>query len=59
MGLGTIQQNLLELAQEGRVCATSRIVEGRRIFVAAIHATEEDKEFTKVWLEDPSFGLDS
>lgn len=49
---------LLELVQDGEVYATPRLDEhDRRLFVADIYATEEDREFTKVWLQHPHFGL--
>ena len=59
MDIVETQESLLELVQAGEVFATPRLVEQRRVFVAALHATREDKEFTKVWLENPHFGLNS
>ena len=53
------QKALLELVQEGKVYATPRLDEnGRRMFVADIYAMDEDRSFTKVWLQHPHFGLD-
>ena len=52
-------QEILELVQEGAVFATTRLNKERRVFVAGIYATDEDKEFTRAWLENPHFGLNS
>jgi hypothetical protein len=51
-----IHQSLLELVQEGSVFATPERSRGRVTFVAAQNATDEDREFTKGWLEHPHFG---
>lgn len=56
MELGETQAALLELVQEGTVFATPQRERGRVTFVAAQHATDEDREFTKGWLEHPHFG---
>lgn len=58
MVLTAFQATLLELVEDGQACATTRIGEnGRRIFVAIEYATDEDKEFTQVWVKDPHFGV--
>lgn len=56
MELGETQAALLELVEEGTVFATQERTRGRVTFVAAQYATDEDKEFTKGWLEHPYFG---
>lgn len=58
MELDEVQAALLELVQAGKACASTRIGEnGRRIFVAVEHATDEDRRFTQVWVRDPHFGI--
>lgn len=56
MELGETQAALLELVQEGTVFATPTRTRGRVTFVSAQHATDEDREFTRGWLEHPHFG---
>lgn len=60
-----VRAELLELVREGRVFASQRPCAqgcGRKhavTFVADIYATDEDREFTKGWLEEPYFELNS
>jgi len=62
--LDDFNEALVELAQEGKICikigicASGLHPEKSILFKAAKFSTEEEKEFTKLWLLDPFFEVD-
>jgi hypothetical protein len=48
---------LLDLVREGRVFAVNEIRDGSLCFIHAKYATDEHREFTRTWLQNPYFQI--
>jgi DNA-binding GntR family transcriptional regulator len=52
-----VRDAILLLVKEGLVCAIRKPGERHVAFIADEYATDEDREYTKGWLENPYFSI--
>jgi len=55
--LEEVQRMVLRLVQEGSVCVSTTITDGKRTFIHANYATPQERALTKVWLKNPHFEI--